>query len=123
KTDENGRAEFSGIKGGTPVKALAVVDGERLESQEFPAPSQGGIRLMLVANVKGSESPAQPLAVQKGTVVLGDQTRMILDMEDDTLRVYYLLDFQNTARAAVIPPSTIVFDMPQEAQGTSILGE
>ena len=36
KTDENGRAEFSGVAPGTTVKAVATVDGERLESQEFP---------------------------------------------------------------------------------------
>ena len=123
KTDENGRAEFSGIKAGTPVKAVAVVDGERLESQEFPAPAEGGIRLMLVATAKGTGAPAQMAPPQKGTVVLGDQTRVILEMEDDTLRIFYLLDFENTARAPVIPPSTIVLDMPREAQGTSILGE
>src|SRR5207247_7541183 len=45
KTDENGRAEFAAPKGGAPLKFVAVVDGERLESQEFPAPGQGGIRL------------------------------------------------------------------------------
>ena len=39
-TDENGRAEFSGIAPGTTVKAIANVDGERLESQEFPWPAQ-----------------------------------------------------------------------------------
>ena len=40
KTDENGRAEFSGIAPGTTVKAVANVDGERLESQEFPWPGE-----------------------------------------------------------------------------------
>ena len=52
KTDEAGRAQFDKLPGGSPVKAIAVVDGERLESQEFPAPAQGGIRLMLVATDK-----------------------------------------------------------------------
>ena len=36
KTDENGRAEFSGIAAGTTVRAVTTVDGERLESQDFP---------------------------------------------------------------------------------------
>src|SRR5450631_1440846 len=49
KTDESGRAQFSSLTAGTTVKAVAVVDGERLESQEFPAPAKGGIRLLLVA--------------------------------------------------------------------------
>src|SRR5262245_9271795 len=55
KTDENGRAEFRGLPSGAKLQAVAVVDGERLESQEFPAPSQGGIRLMLVATDKEKE--------------------------------------------------------------------
>src|ERR1700733_10194942 len=36
KTDENGRAEFGPLTPGVTVKAVTVVDGERLESQEFP---------------------------------------------------------------------------------------
>jgi hypothetical protein len=121
KTDENGRADFSGIAGGTPVKAVAVVDGERLESQEFPAPTQGGIRLMLVATLKGATAPAPVFQPQPGIVVLGDQTRVIFELGDDALQVYYLLDFQNTARAPVNPPSPVVIDFPAEAQGASVL--
>src|SRR5687768_3105953 len=77
-TDENGRAEFSGIAPGTPVKAVATVDGERLESQEFPWPGDGGIRVMLVATPKGGAPPPvfQP---QPGNVVLGNETRVIID--------------------------------------------
>ena len=58
KTDEAGRAQFDGLPPGATLKAVAVVDGERLESQEFPAPAQGGIRLMLVATDKDKESKA-----------------------------------------------------------------
>ena len=42
------------------LKAVAVVDGERLESQEFPAPSQGGIRLLLVATDKSTGASTEP---------------------------------------------------------------
>src|SRR5881227_3857162 len=52
KTDESGRAQFAGLTAGLTVKAVAVVDGERLESQEFPVPERGGVRLMLVATDK-----------------------------------------------------------------------
>src|SRR5262245_19566240 len=122
KTDDGGRAEFSGIAGGTPVKAVAVVDGERLESQEFPAPTEGGIRLLLVATLKETSTPSPALQAQPGIVVLGDQTRVILEVGDDALQVYYLLDFQNTARTPVNPPSAVVIDLPGAAQGASILG-
>src|SRR3954470_11622485 len=40
KTDDAGRAEFGSLPSGAMIKAVANVDGERLESQEFPAPAQ-----------------------------------------------------------------------------------
>jgi hypothetical protein len=121
KTDENGRAEFSGVAAGTTVKAIATVDGERLESQEFPAPGQGGVRLLLVATLKGGAAPEAARA-ETGMIVFGDQSRIVLDMADDTLQVFYLLDVQNSARAPVNPPKPIVLDMPKAAQGTALLG-
>jgi ribosomal protein L40E len=124
KTDENGRAEFSGMQGGTPVKFVAVVDGERLESQEFPAPSQGGIRLMLVATLKGAAgAAAAPLKPQTGTVVFGNETRVIMDIADDTLQIYYLLDVQNSAGVPVSPATPLIMDVPEDAQGTALLGK
>src|SRR5207253_3001298 len=120
-TDENGRAEFSGIAGVTRVKAVATVEGERLESEEFPAPTQGGIRLLLVATLKGAGPPAAALQPVPGMAVLGDQTRVIFDLADNALQVYYLLDFENTARAPVMPASAVALDLPKDAQGASIL--
>src|SRR5215468_11674492 len=55
KTDDQGRAEFSGLTPGATATAVAEVDGERLESQAFPIQAQGGIRLMLVATDKEKE--------------------------------------------------------------------
>ena len=121
KTDENGRAEFSGIAPGTTVKAVATVDGERLESQEFPWPGDGGIRLMLVATPEGGDPPAPVFQPQPGNVVLGDQTRIIIDHADDGLQVYYLLDFRNSARAPVNPPSAVIVNMPSGAISPTVL--
>jgi hypothetical protein len=121
KTDENGRAEFSGVAAGSAVKAVAVVDGERLESQEFPWPGDGGIRLMLVATPKGGDAPPPVFQPVTGNVVLGDQTRVIIDPGDGSLQVYYLLDIQNSARAPVNPPTALAFDVPKGAQSTTIL--
>ena len=42
KTDAEGRAQFDKVKAGEAVKAVADVNGEHLESQQFRAPSQGG---------------------------------------------------------------------------------
>ena len=41
KTDEEGRAQFDKLPAGASLKAVTVVDGERLESQVFPAPAHG----------------------------------------------------------------------------------
>ena len=122
KTDENGRAEFSGVAAGTNVRAVATVDGERLESQEFPAPAEGGIRLLLVATLKGGAAAEPTHPPETGMVVFGDQSRIVFDMADDTLQVFYLLDVENSARAPVNPPKPIVLDMPKAAQGTALLG-
>ena len=58
---------------------------------------------MLVATAKGGAAPA-PVFQPAGNVVLGDQTRVIIDPADDALQVYYVLDIQNSARAPVNPP-------------------
>jgi hypothetical protein len=122
KTDENGRADFSGVPAGTSVKAVAVVDGERLESQEFPWPGQGGIRLMLVATDRAAGGPSAVFQPQAGNVVLGDQSRVIIELGDETLQVFYLLDFQNSARVPVVPATAVVMEMPTGAQGTTVMG-
>jgi len=122
KTDENGRAEFSGVSTGTSVKAVAVVDGERLESQDFPWPGDGGIRVMLVATLKGGGAPPPVFQPVAGNVVLGEQTRIIIDPGDGSLQIYYILDIQNSARAPVNPPSALFMDMPTGAQTATILG-
>ena len=38
KTDDGGRAQVGPVPPGATVKAATTVDGERIESQEFPAP-------------------------------------------------------------------------------------
>jgi hypothetical protein len=122
KTDESGRAEFKDLPPGAAVKASADVDGEHLESQEFPAPDRGGIRLMLVAidKTKGpSTTPdAPPIS---GQVVITNQSRIVLQPADESVEVYYLLDIENSARAPVNPTTPFVFDMPDDAVGTTVL--
>jgi hypothetical protein len=122
KTDESGRAEFGGLPPGEMVKAVAVVDGERLESQTFPAPAQGGIRLLLVATDKSPGAASEPIAPAiSGPVVIGGQSRIIVQPGEETVEVYYLLDIVNNAQVPVIPPTALAFDMPGGATGTGIL--
>jgi hypothetical protein len=122
KTDEAGRAEFGGLPPGATLKAVAVVDGEHLESEAFPAPAQGGIRLLLVATDKSKGPSTEPNAPPiSGQVVIGGQTRIIVQPGEETVEVYYLLDIVNNARAPVNPPTAFAFDMPSGAAGVGIL--
>jgi hypothetical protein len=127
KTDADGRAQFSGIAAGTDVQARTVVGGETLESRPFKMPGRGGIRLMLVAtdpeaarraeeSAKLAAGPAQP-----GIVILGGESRFVIETVEDALQVYYLLTVQSTARTPVQPPAPLVFDLPTGAAGATIL--
>jgi len=130
-TDETGRAQFAGVAPGTSVHAVATVDGRRLESQEFQVPATGGIRVILVAGggaaggggapggagaAPGPATPAQP-----GTVALAGQSRFVLEMADEAIDVYYLLDIVNASSAPVQPKTPLVFDLPVGARGATVL--
>lgn len=123
-TDSAGRAQFDSLPAGETLKASATVDGERLESQEFPAPSAGGIRLMLVATDKEREArlAAQANAPAiSGQVVIGGDSRIVMEPSEDTVTVYYILDILNNAAVPVNPPTPFVFDMPAGMVGTTVL--
>jgi hypothetical protein len=123
KTDENGRAQFDNVSSGT-VKAITVVEGERLESQEFPAPAGGGIRLMLVATdlekekQKAADAAAPAIS---GMVVLSGESRIVIEPGDQRLDVYYILEIVNTARVRVNPPAVFEFEMPKGTRTANIL--
>lgn len=119
-TDEQGRAQFGPLAAGVTVKAVAIVDGELLESMEFPSPSQGGIRLMLVATDKERAARAAAPAAP-GVVSLGGETRFVIEPDDESVRVYYLLDIVNPAATPVDPPTPFVFDTPREATNTTVM--
>lgn len=128
RTDDAGRAQFDALPAGASLKAVTVVEGERLESQEFPAPSSGGVRLILAATPPGDGAGAPgaggsnitaPTAA--GDVSFGGDTRFVFEPGDEALQVYYLLDVVNGAAAPINPRTPVAFDMPTGAVGTSIL--
>lgn len=129
-TDDAGRAEFKGVAAGARVKAVAVVAGERIESQDFAMPGSGGVRLALVAaGASGSPSPSGPPAaaaadsgpVQPGDVVLGEDSRFVFEMSDDGLSVFYVLQINNSASTRVQPAKPLVFELPAMARGAAVL--
>jgi hypothetical protein len=128
-TNAEGRAEFPGIAPGTKLKASAVVAGETLESEEFSMPASGGIRLALIAAdpSTGPSPPAAPAApqpavpAQPGEVVLGEDSRFIVEMGEDGLNIFYVLQIRNAASAPVQPAQPVVFELPVDAKGAGLL--
>ncbi len=127
KTDDAGRATFSNLPVGARVKASVTVDGERIESQEFAVPATGGTRLMLVATDAAAEQkaaadrklsagPAVP-----GIVILGEQSRFVIEVGDDALNVFSLLQIVNTAKRPVQTDGPVVFQLPDGAAGAGML--
>ena len=127
KTNDAGRAEFQGLKPGARVKAVTVVDGERLESQEFTLPAAAGVRVMLVATDPNAAKRAEEdrtLAAgpaRTGIVVFGDQSRFVIEPGENGLTVYNIYQITNTARTPVQPAVPIVFDLPEDAERPSLL--
>ncbi len=126
-TDDAGRAQFSGLTPGTRIKASVVVNGERIESREFELPAATGVRLLLVATDPDTEKRAQQdrqLAQQapvNGVVVLGEQSRMVIEPGDEALNVFNILQIVNTARTPVRTAAPLVFDLPEGATGAGVL--
>jgi hypothetical protein len=127
-TDAEGRAQISGLAPGTHLKAVAVVDGERIESQDIAIGSTG-IRVVLVAtdpevakraaeDRRLAEAPAV-----RGTVVFSPESRVIAQFENDKLTIFYVLDVLNTARTPVDIGGPLIIELPSEAQGAALLAE
>jgi hypothetical protein len=127
KTNDAGRAEFSGLQPGARVKAATTVNGERIESQEFAVPAAGGIRLALVATDPQMQQQADrqrqqsESAAQIGTVVLSDRSRFVFEIGDEALNSFAILEIVNAANVPVKTAQPIVFDLPASAAGVGLL--
>jgi hypothetical protein len=127
-TDEQGRAEFKGLPAGANGRAEANVKGEQLQSDTFVVPSSGGLRVILVAGLadvtarqKKEEAEAAAAPPVKGQVVLGGNSRIIFEFPDDLMRVFYMLEIVNNARARVDIGGPLIIDLPKGAAGASAL--
>jgi hypothetical protein len=125
-TDTNGRAQLTGLRTGTRVRAVTVVDGERIESQEAVI-GASGLRIMLVATdpataAREAEDKALANAAPvKGMVVLGPESRVVAQFGDDRLSVFYGLEVLNSARVPVDIGGPLIFELPRDARGATIM--
>lgn len=125
KTNDQGRAEVSGLAPGTIVKASTVVEKETLTSQDITIGD--GVRVALVAtdpDAAARDEADKKLAggpPVKGTVTLGPNTRIVVEPGDEVLTVYYVLDIVNGGKAPVDLGGPLQLDLPQGARGGGIL--
>jgi hypothetical protein len=127
RTDGFGRAEFRGLTPGADARAEVTVDGEVLTSQPFVVPDTGGVRLSLFAGLaraaerKAKEEADAALAPPvKGTVVLGGDSRIIMEFSNDVLFAFYVLDIVNNARSRVDIGGPLIIDLPSGISGAAI---
>ena len=126
KTDAGGRAQIAGLARGARLRAVAVVDGERLESKEAVI-ENAGLRIILVAtDPEAAKREAEDRALAsappvKGIVVFGPESRVIARVSFDRLDIYYILQIVNSARTPVDIGGPLRIDLPREARGTTIL--
>jgi hypothetical protein len=125
-TDEQGRAEFTGLPAGE-ARAEATVDDEKLQSQPFAVPTSGGVRVALIAGLaraaerkKQEEAAALAAPPTKGAVVLGANTRILMEFNNDALFAFYVLEIVNTARTRVDIGGPLRIQLPDEAVNPQI---
>jgi hypothetical protein len=107
---------------------MTTLDGKPLESQIFTMPPAGGVKLMLVGGAgagpsaqAGAAAAAPPSApASPGTVILGGQSRFVVELTDEGLDVYLLLDIVNSSGGPVAT-GPIVFETPDGAQQLTVL--
>jgi len=125
-TDASGRAQVTGLKPGTRVRAVAVVDGERLETQETTV-GDAGTRFILAATdpeAAKKEAADRALAAAppvKGMVVFGPESRVVAQFRQDRLEVFYILEIANSARTPVDIGGPVLIDLPREARGATVM--
>lgn len=128
-TDDQGRAEFTSLTPGSQVTAEVTVDGETLRSQPFTVPTQGGVRVALVAGAAAASAAdaakreaAASAPARPGAVVFGPDTRIVLEFQDDEPTFFYIFSVVNNALTPVNPvDGPLVLRLPADAESASLV--
>jgi len=122
RADAEGHAKFDGLTPGASARASTVLDGRRVESQPFQIPASGGIRLILAAAADSGAAPVGgQITAAPGEVILGGDSRIQIEFDDDALTVFYIFAIVNSGGSPVSPKSELVFDLPDGAQQPTLL--
>ena len=127
-TDGDGRALVSGLRTGNTVRVSTMVDGQRLDSQPIPIGLTGMMVALIAldpeadAAAADAATPTAPaVAAVKGTVSLGQESRVIIELAENALRIFYVLEIINTLEAPVDIDGPLIFELPTEARGVAML--
>ena len=120
ETDAEGRATFTSLNAGSRVSVATTLDGETLESQPFAAPGRGGVAVMLVGVAEGG-ADAAAVPARPGRVTLGGDSRILIELGEETVEVYYLLDVVNAADTPIEPQPAFELALPFGAQAGTVL--
>jgi hypothetical protein len=76
---------------------------------------------MLVATDKAKAAAAAAAPAVTGHVVIGPQSRFVMQPREEAVDVFYLLDITNSTQAPVNTAEPFAFDMPAGARGCGIM--
>ena len=103
-----------------------TVGGEPLVSEPLSAisgvcanPRRGLKEAAVRAGKEAAAAAAAP--PRRGVVVLGPNSRVLMEFRDDTLQAFYVLDILNNARTRVDTGGPFILDLPSGASGASVL--
>lgn len=131
-TGADGRATFSSVPQSASLHVVSVLDGRRLESQAFSMPSQGGIRMMLVGAAAGNGASENsgtasagatgpPVPAVAGAVTFNGQSRFVVEVGEETVDFYALLEVANATGTPIQTERPIVLEAAPDAGTITLL--
>ncbi len=124
ETDGEGRATFSSPSPGVQVTVATTLDDVVLVSQPFAAPVRGGVAVLLVGAAGAGDAVVDappPVPAMPGQVTFAQDSRILIELGEENVEVYYLLDVLNVEDSPVEPETPFEFFLPPGAQGGTLL--